>query len=691
MGNAGEGSLRAWQLDFRCAAVRKKTGGSGIVLLSATPAKNSPLEFYNLIQYIDHDAWSRAGILHSEQFIDRYLNIEIRPVVNTAMQIEDRSAVIGFKNLHELRDIIFRYGEFRTAEDVGLVLPKPEVEIVQVSMDDAQEAKYQEYVERIEALVTGKDKDGNEVKRTPGSKIAILGLLARLALVAIHSQLDEGLSWKAAQDPRIDPNSPKFDALSDRVFTNRACGHIVFVDNLAAHAWVRRVLIARGVPADRIAVLNGETAKSPADRLRIAEAFNGNPEEGIAPAYDVVIANAIAYEGIDLQTRTCAIHHLDLPWEPATLQQRNGRGVRQGNRLSSIAIYYYFSRRSQDGLRYNLIAGKLGWMVELLKSQRRDTNNPGAQLDLGPEEVLLLISRDPEKTRVRLDAIKAARAAEARAKLLEEAVRIVRSANTRLRKAERTSDPTEAARLRLEAEERLKDLGAVDPEAWPWARQIPSVRERDVLVVSNTGLLLYEGLRLAIPSDWNADRVEHIELGRIVEDRIAVREAGTTAWTLKGTQEPSFARVRPEHLDGAWPSNDEEVTMTAIQGRLSRERYLWDWRKLGWREGSEVWREAVWRRFGKDVLALMVRNADYATEPQLVPAIVQGRLTILTGRALGTPGAVVLAPTNEGWRKLLEAARKADLKYTELDAMARYWWDRPFPRGFLRGDEEEAP
>ena len=49
MGNPGDGSKRAWQLDFRCAAVRRKTGGGGVVLLSATPAKNSPLEFYNLI------------------------------------------------------------------------------------------------------------------------------------------------------------------------------------------------------------------------------------------------------------------------------------------------------------------------------------------------------------------------------------------------------------------------------------------------------------------------------------------------------------------------------------------------------------------------------------------------------------------------------------------------------------------
>lgn len=132
MGNAGEGSNRAWQLEFRCAAVRAHTGGAGIVLLSATPAKNSPLEFYNLVQFVDHDAWSRMGIRDPEQFIDRYLRIEIKPVVNTKMDVEERSAVVGFTNLHELRDVIFRYGEFKTAEDVGLRLPEPKVQVVEV-------------------------------------------------------------------------------------------------------------------------------------------------------------------------------------------------------------------------------------------------------------------------------------------------------------------------------------------------------------------------------------------------------------------------------------------------------------------------------------------------------------------------------------------------------------------------------
>jgi hypothetical protein len=229
--------------------------------------------------------------------------------------------------------------------------------MVEVDIDPGQDAKYDAYVRQIEAALKSDD---------PSDKAKILGLLARMALVAIHAELDEGYSWKNA-DAVNDPSSPKFEALAERVLANRTCGHIVFVDNVAAHRWVKDTLVAAGIAGERIGVLNAEVAPNAADRQRIAREFNGDAEEGLAPKFDVVIANAIAYEGIDLQTRTCAIHHLDLPWEPATLQQRNGRGVRQGNTLSAIAIYYYFSRRSQDGLRFNLIQGKRGWMTQLLR------------------------------------------------------------------------------------------------------------------------------------------------------------------------------------------------------------------------------------------------------------------------------------------------------------------------------------
>jgi hypothetical protein len=96
------------------------------VLLTATPAKNSPLEFYNLIQLMDPWAFSRRGLMDPEQFIDRFLQIESRQIIDITLSTWQHDPWSSdFKNLDDLRTIIHTYGEFRSAEQVGLKLPEP--------------------------------------------------------------------------------------------------------------------------------------------------------------------------------------------------------------------------------------------------------------------------------------------------------------------------------------------------------------------------------------------------------------------------------------------------------------------------------------------------------------------------------------------------------------------------------------
>jgi len=689
MGNAGEGSQRAWQLDFRAAAVRRQTGGTGVVLLSATPAKNSPLEFYNLLQMVDPTAFTGMGIRDPEQFIDRYLRVELRQVVDTKMDVVEKGAVVGFQNLHELRDTLHRYSEFKTAEDVGLKLPAPTVRVIEVEMNAAQEGKYADYVSQIQDALDNPD---------PKAKTAILGLLTRMALVAIHPSLDEGYNWKTANTDAVNPRSPKFTALAKEVLTNRTCGHIVFVDNVAAHRWVVKVLAGAGIPEKRIAVMNAKTA-SPVDRQRIAREFNGVPEEGLLPKYDVVIANAVAYEGIDLQTRTCAIHHLDLPWEPATLQQRNGRGVRQGNTLSAIEINYYFALRSSDGLRFNLIQGKRGWMVSLLKSQDRDTNNPGAQQDMGPEEALLLISRDPEATRKKLNLLKAKKADESRKKLAEGASRLLRGANSLFRKADRASDPAEAERLRREAESRLMELEKVDTDAWPWLKWAWMARERPVLHATD-GLspVFHEGLRASFaPSAINPDHVEHIELGRIHGETIGLRRAGSSAWSEQSLEVlarlgTDGAGLKPEHLDPtSWPESDGVNSDADLPGRMrSTLAYSGSWPQLQWHLAPDAWVTRMWPRVARDALQYLSQVRSWYQDSQHVPVLVGGTLAVRRGTALLDATVEPLPPTDAGWQAFLELAPASGLTFTELEQTGQWWWSRRIPRDLLSAAQREA-
>ena len=718
MGGGGEGSDRAWQLDFRAAAVRRKTGGAGIVLLTATPAKNSPLEFYNIIQFIDPTAFTNAGIRDPEQFIDRFLRIEYREVLDSTFEVSRKSAVTGFMNLDDLRTIIFTYGEFRTAAEVGLKLPRPVVETLTINMDDDQEAKYDHYVAKIEDILENPNPEG-------GQSYAILGLLARLSLVALHSELEEGYSYRIAleggtvkkrvwQDgeqidvtirlPRPTYESPKLTECAKRVAASPHCGHIIFCEPTAVHLWMREVLVQHGISRERIAILNAEET-APADRIRIAREFNGlssdppppgtcaRPQDiSITPKYDVVIANSVAYEGVDLQVRTCSIHHLDLPWTPADLEQRNGRAVRQGNTLGTVQIFYYFADGSTDGYRFSLIDGKAGWLGELLKSQVRDTNNPAAQQQLTPEDILLMISRNKEKTRALLEDKKKRQAEEARARIAKEAARVLRQAAGRFRDARQTADLEKAARLREEGDQRLADLEQVSADAWPWAPWMYAVRDTDVIVPELGGAPVHDGLRIARPRPGAPGQLDYYEFGRIVMtdegERIGVRAAGSPGWqlvdydgALGGT--PIKAADLPREGGPAWPGDDDAVTAAAIEKRITDVLRYGQFEELAWRGASDAWLEKWWPRFDDKITEGLA--ASYHREK--VPVTDAEGLAIAAGSEVR--GAVILPPTLAGWQRFLELAPSSGESYTTLKEIGLSWWDRKVPSNLLSSAKEK--
>jgi hypothetical protein len=793
--------------------VRKRSGGAGVVLLSATPAKNSPLEFYNLIQYVDHDAFARLGILDPEQFIDRYCKILTREVVTMNATVEQAAACVGFRELHELRELVFRYGEFVTGDDVekagsqarnltwralvdeygssieeiarvwgwgktdvekgilvgrgqvpverpddaagaveeveapraksdrrrsalaaqvlangrtwlqlleticvrvgvplaiglddGLKLPKPWVRRIELEGNEIQTAKRNAYKKAIEAKL--------ENPASQDSK-SLLGMLASLSLVGIHPALDERRevtndegdvtrepiwTWETAEDIST-PHSPKLDAVAAEIMKRPGCGHIVFVENIAVHVWLRMVLTEAGMPAERIAILNaasGNPNRSPADRQRIAQEFNGSPavpgtdgalgEPESLPKYDVIIANQVAYEGINLQTRTCAVHHVDMPWEPATLQQRNGRAWRQGNEFLAIQIIYYMARCFPDGMKFNMIQGKRGWMADLIESQARETNNPGAQMEVGPEEVLAMLACDATVVRAMFAALREKAAAEARVKQAEAASTSLRGAVSRFQRAAAMSNPIEAARLRSEAQQRIDDLQHVDPKAWPWAEWAKQARVHDMMVPEKGGSPVYETLRTATPDLRDPSVLNYDEFGKIHWGAgITLRKSGNVKWQLLTLHQVVGLNLQPESVTSTWPPDDEARMTEAMRGAISQLRnpsqVLKAWQVLNWKDATDSFKEWAWRLFGGQItLALREHvGSTHWIKDFHIPVMRGGALDV--GLLRPFDSIVALSPT--GWEDFLALAPVSNLDSDMLDVAARFWWGKSLPRDLL--------
>jgi len=125
-----------------------------------------------------------------------------------------------------------------------------------------------------------------------------------------------------------------------------------------AHDMVER-LVAKGIPREQIAMVTGGTGKD--KRAAIAEAMNSSEIR-------LVIGSTQSLGvGVNMQKNLRAIHHMDAPWMPGDLEQRNGRGQRQGNQWNTVREYRYLTDRI-DGRRWQLLVKKQQFIQKFMKS-----------------------------------------------------------------------------------------------------------------------------------------------------------------------------------------------------------------------------------------------------------------------------------------------------------------------------------
>ena len=701
---------RALDFAIRAFLVRKKNGGSGVYLLSATPAKNSPIEYFSLLSLVDGDAWSRLGVTDPSDFIARYLKIERKQVLDTNLKEELREVVVGFRNIPELKDILFRFAEFRTAAEVGLKLPISDSQTLKVPMSEAQSTLHTALLQQYRALITD---------RSAGARNKALGSLMQMAMVSVHPGLveqrpEKGWSrsnWNVVRDY----SSPKLEYCAAEVVKKLGCGHIVFVESVAAHYWLRELLVAKGVRRERIAILNAEEAPTALRRQVIAEQFNGTPAilddsgnvevEAVLPAFDVVIANSVAYEGTDLHIRTCMVHHMDLPWEPATLQQRNGRAVRQGNTQAVIAILYYVSQGSIDAARLAIILGKLTWMKDILSGSDRETNNPAAGSELSQDELVAFLYSPEELSTLRAAMAKRQeeedrRAGRRRAWSLAKRIYEHLSRN----KAAFDQDHNAARELK-------KQLLEIPQRTWPWQgtllkylledvpcafldlRRKPSLAspptqadsaeaEEEVVTVG-----LWE--RAVFSASTEPDRPVQFQVGKVLDEGVSVRLADTVEWrhltseALNQAQEEpdtviyrALRRARPENFDSAkWNTPKDKLGIEKELTRALSELGRSGISALGMKYAPDGWRLRLWTDWSVHVLPLL--GGKLLIPREIGPLLVRAAPTL-------AQSAPAIPWTDAGFGRFVQRAKEAgDLTWTELNAASLAWFERPFPKGIL--------
>lgn len=202
------------------------------------------------------------------------------------------------------------------------------------------------------------------------------------------------------------PLMPKYAKLIEnlRVDLEASGKQLVFTEEKTQHQKILR-LIVHHIPtiATMIGVINADEAKG-TELQKIVDSYNGGNLK-------IVICNKKAEVGVNLQKGTTAIHHLTFPWTPASIQQRNGRGVRQGNTAAHINIYYYCGKGSFDAYRLEVLQKKSNWMNELFSGSDVRADNANA---LDQDELVDMLEADPVAAKARRMERLAAKQAESK-------------------------------------------------------------------------------------------------------------------------------------------------------------------------------------------------------------------------------------------------------------------------------------
>jgi N12 class adenine-specific DNA methylase len=400
-GAAVEGSTRASDLEMKLKYLRDTTNSNRVVTFAtATPISNSMVEAYTMMRYLRPDLLKDAGINDFDDWAANFGSVvqdmEMSPDGNSFRM---KSRFAKFRNAPELLRIFHTFADVKTAEDLNLPTPQLQggkANIISVPASDAQMELIRDLGERADLVRSRQPRtflDANgEVIADNMLKISGDGRRAALDMRVQDVNADpEGSGQKltaAAENiTRIYEETKDQRYLIDA--KNRDLGfdelpggmQIVFMDQgtpgkkarptFDAYADLKQKLIDRGVPAEKIRFIHEATNDRQKGEL-FAAARAGKISVLIGSTEKMGV-------GTNVQRRAVHLHHMDVPWKPADLQQRDGRILRQGNYNPSIGITNYVTEGTFDSYSWGIIERKAKFIQQIMKGRldQRDIEDVG--------------------------------------------------------------------------------------------------------------------------------------------------------------------------------------------------------------------------------------------------------------------------------------------------------------------------
>lgn len=335
-------------------------GDYGTVFLSGTTITNSLVEIYNLFQYLRPSELQRLGMNTFDAWAATFAERSSELEYGVTNQLKEKNRFRSFGNVSELSQMYAEIADVRN--DTNLTLPKPKARIHIVAVPETETLH-----EINQAVIDMVKYQNGSYFGIPNKDKQPWGLLA------------SNISTKAAISPKLidatlDDKGGKIQYLCENVkkiydkFNDPKGCQLIFCDTGtpgkdkvydAYNDIIDRLVNQYGIPRKEIADIHiantDEKRKALFQKVREGDVrilIGGTKNMGT---------------GVNVQDRIVAMHHVDVPWTPADREQREGRGVRQGNIIAKefndnkVDIYFYATEGSLDMYKYQLqdIKGKM--------------------------------------------------------------------------------------------------------------------------------------------------------------------------------------------------------------------------------------------------------------------------------------------------------------------------------------------
>ncbi len=333
LGHSNNFSLRANDMHLKMDYLRRTKGKGRSIPATATPFPNSIKQIYNLLYYMDPVALRNAGINNFVDWATTFTTFQ--PVVELNLvgdSYQRKMRSCRLTNLPELSTMFQCVADIVLSRDLDMKKPKRNVEVVV-----AQGTKeMRNFVDGLaeEARHVGDTSEKNMLQITGLLRKAALDMRLINPLLPDHSQSKAFLAsekifqiWEKTEEQRL---------------TQLVCCDFSTPNGMHFNVYdaIRSELIKKGVPPVEIQYIH--SARSDLEKQELFDAVNSGEVRILFGSTEKVGV------GTNIAERIVGIHHIDVPWHHSGIEQREGRGIRPGNRNRVVNVYYYVTKDSFD-------------------------------------------------------------------------------------------------------------------------------------------------------------------------------------------------------------------------------------------------------------------------------------------------------------------------------------------------------